>query len=621
MRTVDLHTHSTKSDGTLTPSQLVELAIHKGLAAFALTDHDNVSGIGEALKAAREAQLAGRGDVEVVPGIEFSTEYHGIDVHIVGLYYDCNSPEFRQEVKEFTEARDRRNREMCDKMAADGIPISYEKLREAFPDSVITRAHFGRYLKDTGYISDIREAFDRLIGDDCPYFIPRKKISPQKAVEFLLKFHGIPILAHPFQYELGDDGLDRLVRELKEAGLMGIEAFYCKHTPEMTKHVTALAQKYDLLLSGGSDFHGDNKPGLEMGTGYGHLCVPEECLTKMKHRAFHVTEHTKIFFCDFDGTLATSTKEISPKTREALGRFVSRGKETVREAYACAPEHSARITAPGNIFVLSSGRAMSDVKNLLKRLDLPYPNMYLSGYNGAEVYSVSEGVTCFRDGIPREVVRGLFDLAGESGIYVHTYDGDTIVLEEPEDGKPRAEINVLPPMDEHCRDVVEGRTPNVSALDESYPAEARYYTAFVKMPVRREQDAAASLAEAPCKVLAIHLNNPEDHCLEKFAELVHQKYPGKINTVLSNPYYLELDPAGATKGYSLTWLCRHLGIDPANSAAAGDAPNDLPMIEAAGLGIGMCNAMIPTEELRRRADVITETDNDHDGLAPILDTM
>jgi predicted metal-dependent phosphoesterase TrpH len=276
LRPIDLHMHSTRSDGTLTPTELVTLAAKKSLSAFALTDHDSTNGIAEAMEAAKGT------NIEVVPGIEFSTEYNGRDVHIVGLYYDWQDPAFREEVKVFTEERTRRNRRMCEIMAADGIAISYEELVAANPDSVITRANIASFLMDRHVVVNRKEAFDRLIGDGCKYFIPREKISPEKAIAFTLRYHGIPILAHPFQYELGDEGLETLVRRLTEAGLVGIEAYYCNHTEEMTRKVMTLAKKYGLLLSGGSDFHGKNKPGLEMGNGYGHLRVPGELLVRMK---------------------------------------------------------------------------------------------------------------------------------------------------------------------------------------------------------------------------------------------------------------------------------------------------------------------------------------------------
>lgn len=556
MKTVDLHTHSTRSDGTFTPAQLVQIAIEKGLSAFALTDHDTTIGIEEAMAAAEGT------DVEVIPGIELSTKYLERDVHIVGLFYDYQDPEFKEAVKEFSDARDIRNRKMCDLMCEAGLPIPYDELVADNPGAVITRANMAKFLLKKGAISKISDAFDKYIGDDCPYFIPREKITPQKAVSFLLRFHGIPILAHPFQYNLGDEGLDTLVRELKEVGLMGIEAYYCKHTPEMTEKVKTLAAKYDLLLSGGSDFHGSNKPGLEMGTGYGHLAVPEECLTQIKHARFHVNDKTRILFCDFDGTLANEQKDVTTETKAALDRF----------------------TEGGNLFVLSSGRAMCDVKALAERLDLHYPNQFLSGYNGAELYSCEEKATFFRQTLPIPVVREVLKMAKEYGLYCHTYDTDEIVVQTS--GK-----------------------------------ETDFYTSRVKMPVRTAEDPAGALSSEPCKCLAIHLENEEDHALEPFAKALEERFGDVLHTVMSNPWYLEIDPVRATKAYSLTWLCRHLGIPIENSIAAGDAPNDNPMLSAAGIGIGMCNGLPSNPDMKKAADLITEFDNEHDGLAMALDLL
>lgn len=687
-RFVDLHVHSTCSDGTKTPSELVKLAQEKHLAAFALTDHDSVNGIAEAMEAAE-----GTG-IEVIPGIEYSTEYEGHDIHIVGLYYDWQNPDFQKEVQVFTQERVRRNQKMCAKMAADGIPISYEALTAANPGSVITRANIARFLMEHHVVSSINEAFDRYIGDGCPYFIPREKISPEQAVRFTLQYHGIPILAHPFQYDLGGvpmtdylpseepdepsitpartekitvvtTGLDRLVRQLKAAGLVGIEAWYCRHTPLMREQVRALARRYQLLLSGGSDYHGANKPGLEMGTGYGPLAVPEELLIRMKHYLHHVTDHTKIFFCDFDGTLGTSAKTISPVTRKALDAFVARGKENLVPDASSGPNFILPEHADGNLFVLSSGRAMSDVKNLWKKLHLDYPDMYLSGYNGAELYSCSTGRTFMRKTIPLPTVRRVMDLAREYGLYCQTYDKDDIVVQSAEDAGVTAARELT---EEERKAWAEGRLPmplspenpdSRGMLDPAVPPdgdvrcgatemppaprdpagtgqtaaaqaqttsphlqrETAYYTTYVKMPVRLERDVPGSLSEAPCKCLAIHLENPEDHRLEALRQRLHDEFGDELTLVKSNPYYLEIDAQNATKGFALEWFCRYLGIARKNSISAGDAANDIPMLRAAGTGIGMSNGAVETPGLAEAADIVTTADNDHDGLAPILNQL
>ena len=274
---VDLHVHSTRSDGTYTPRELLDYAMEKGLTAMALTDHDTVDGLGEILAYAEE--LKNRAEAfqipEIVPGIELSTEYQGRDIHIVGLYINIEAPEFKKYLQDFIDSRTTRNIKMCELLRGAGIDITYEALTEEFPDSVITRAHYAKYMLRHGYIKSMKEAFDRYIGDHCPYFVPREKVTPSQGVQLILKAGGIPILAHPILYHMSDDRLDTLVAELKEAGLMGIEAIYSTYNTAEERQIRTLAAKYDLLISGGSDFHGENKPGLDLGVGYGKLYVPD----------------------------------------------------------------------------------------------------------------------------------------------------------------------------------------------------------------------------------------------------------------------------------------------------------------------------------------------------------
>ncbi len=279
MRTIDLHTHSTASDGTYSPSQLIDYAHEKGLSAIALTDHDTVSGLAEAIEQGQKYD-----DLEVIPGIEYSTVRNERDVHIVGLYIDYMSPDYRNSLQGFIDSRIERNRKMCQKLTDAGMPITYEELVEANPGAVITRAHFGRLLHAKGYVKSIKEAFDRYIGDHCPCYVPREKITPQMAIEQILSAGGVPILAHPVLYGLGKSALDQLVSELKEAGLMGIEAIYSTYTNQDERDIKALAAKYDLLVSGGSDFHGSNKPEIDLGTGMGKMAVPYDLLDKIKNR-------------------------------------------------------------------------------------------------------------------------------------------------------------------------------------------------------------------------------------------------------------------------------------------------------------------------------------------------
>ena len=275
---IDLHVHSTCSDGTLSPTELVDYAIQKGLSAFALTDHDCVEGLDTILSYAKSLPNA----PEIIPGIELSTDENGQEVHMVGLFIDHHNPEFNQYLQEFIASRTTRNKKMCHLLQEHGMNITYEELEAEFPGAVLTRAHYAKLLMKHGYVKSIKEAFERFLGDHCPCYVSREKITPVMAIDLIKKAGGLAILAHPILYHMSDARLDALVQKLKEAGLTGIEAIYSTYSPAEERQIRKLATKYNLLLSGGSDFHGENKPGLDLGTGYGKLYVPEEVLTKLK---------------------------------------------------------------------------------------------------------------------------------------------------------------------------------------------------------------------------------------------------------------------------------------------------------------------------------------------------
>ena len=292
---VDLHVHSTCSDGTFTPEELVDYAIQKGLTAFALTDHDTVNGLDRAIRYAdglRQAQAASPSDApasqvpEVIPGIELSTEYQGKDIHMVGLFIDYRQPEFAHYLEDFIRSRENRNEKMCALLREHDIDITYEALLAEFPGAVITRAHFARYLLSHGYIQSMKEAFDRYVGDHCPCFVPREKVTPAQAVELILGAGGVPVLAHPILYHMSDDRLDTLVAELKKIGLVGIEAIYSTYNTAEERQIRGLASKYDLKISGGSDFHGAAKPDIEIGSGRGGLRVSALYLDDIKLSMF-----------------------------------------------------------------------------------------------------------------------------------------------------------------------------------------------------------------------------------------------------------------------------------------------------------------------------------------------
>ncbi|HIS56699.1 MAG TPA: PHP domain-containing protein [Candidatus Fimimorpha excrementavium] len=281
MKIIDLHVHSNHSDGTLRPSELVELAYEMGLSAFALTDHDTVSGVEEAVKTAKRLEEAKPYPMLVIPGIEVSAVYKGREIHILGLNVDDRNRRFLEILEGYKKERNDRNDRMAELLAAHGFDISKEKLEEAFPGAVLTRAHFARFLKDHNEVESVSEAFDKYIGVGCPCYLPKKEITPEEAISSILLAGGHPVLAHPPQYKLKRTELEALVRELVSYGLEGIEAIYSTYSEKEERGMRDLAKKFHLYITGGSDFHGSNKPLIQMGTGLGGLRVPFELLEKI----------------------------------------------------------------------------------------------------------------------------------------------------------------------------------------------------------------------------------------------------------------------------------------------------------------------------------------------------
>lgn len=279
MKTIDLHVHTTASDGTCAPAEIIALAAETGLAAVAITDHDTAEGYAGAAEVGRAA------GIEVVPGIEISTRYFGA-VHILGYYIDPLSPELRPVLDWVVQDRDERNRKMAELMAADGLPVSYEQMHERF-GTVVGRPHFAQILVELGLAGSVQEAFDRYVEKGRKYYIGRHFLSIERSVEIIRLAGGVPVLAHPFQYRLDDAQLRELIEHCMESGLRGIECRYTGYSAEQTAYLCALAREYGLLTTGGSDFHGSNKPHIRLGLGDGTLCVPYEELDRLREEAKH----------------------------------------------------------------------------------------------------------------------------------------------------------------------------------------------------------------------------------------------------------------------------------------------------------------------------------------------
>ena len=554
----DLHVHSTRSDGTYSPTELVDYAIKKKLKAFALTDHDTVDGLEEALSYAqnlrekyiREGQTALADAVpEIVPGIEFSTEYQGRDIHVVGLFMDYKNELFQNYLKQFVESRDTRNRKMCALLRDAGIDISYEDLLDEFPGSVITRAHYAKYLLNHGYIKSMKEAFERYIGDHCPCYIPREKVTPAQAVELILQADGVPVLAHPILYGMSDSNLESLVAQLKSVGLMGIEAIYSTYNAADERQIRTLASKYNLLISGGSDFHGANKPGLDLATGYGKLYIPYSVLEDIR------ATRKNLLFTDMDGTLLLSDSTVSPEMRAALDR----------------------MTAAGHHLILSSGRPLPSILEVREKEGLCYPNMLILSNNGALVYDCDQKRNILEYRIAPGDIRYIIEKAESQGLHIHGYTDTEIVC-------------------------------------HGMNAELEFYTRRIHMPLKCVSDIATALPEGCFKLQVIHLTDKT--FLEAFRESLLDYCGERIQMIFSNDQYLEILPSQAGKGNALRFIADFLHAPISHTFAAGDAENDISMLRAAGVGIAMANA---ADAVKKAAHIITQKSNDENGLLEILE--
>lgn len=249
----DLHLHTTSSDGNLTPSQVIIAAKEKGFSAVAITDHDTIDGLEEAQKEAAKQQI------EFVPGIELSTEFEEKEVHILGYYFDKNAPRLKEKLQLFIESRKNRAEKMVKKLNDLGLDLSLDRVKEIAGTEFMGRPHIARAMLEKGYISELSQAFTRdYIASGGRAYVDRFKFNVQEAVKLLLDIGGIPVLAHPGFLSRGAP-LDRKeISRLVGFGVQGIEVYYIKHSEEATRYYRELALKNNLLITGGSDCHGDS---------------------------------------------------------------------------------------------------------------------------------------------------------------------------------------------------------------------------------------------------------------------------------------------------------------------------------------------------------------------------
>ena len=247
MSRVDLHLHSTASDGQYSPEEVVSKSAEAGLTVIALADHDTVNGIAPALEAAKAFP-----GLRVIPAVELSTDVPHGEAHVLGYFIDYTDPGLLSSLSRMRNSRLGRAQGMVAQLNNLGLPIEWERVQEIAGSSTIGRPHVAQAMLEKGYITRFKEAFDKYIGRDGPAYVEREKMSPAEAAALILQANGLPVLAHPFTV----NDPEAMVVELKAGGLIGIEAYYNDYTDEETDRLTSLANKYELIATGGSDYHG-----------------------------------------------------------------------------------------------------------------------------------------------------------------------------------------------------------------------------------------------------------------------------------------------------------------------------------------------------------------------------
>ena len=273
---VDLHVHSNASDGTFSPSQVVELAKNAGLDAFALTDHDTTAGVPEALEKGRDL------NIEVIPGIEVSSSFDGTEIHILGLFVNSDDPVLAAMLEKMRISRDRRNEKMLENLAADGISFTKEEICGDNPDTIITRAHIAHALVAKGICSGMDQAFKKYLQYGGRYCPQKEHLSPEEVVITLISYGAFVALAHPFQYKFGDKKTEELIAHMADLGMKGLEVYHSSNNKLESMKLQEMAVRHHLLPTGGSDFHGGNKPDISIGTGRGGLRVSSLLLEDIK---------------------------------------------------------------------------------------------------------------------------------------------------------------------------------------------------------------------------------------------------------------------------------------------------------------------------------------------------
>ncbi len=278
-RYCDLHTHSVFSDGTFTPTAIVEKAIDIGLSAVALCDHNTVDGLHEFLQAAKNK------NIEAIAGAEFSVDYNGCELHLLGLFIPENA--FSQITCLMTEVNERKaksNVDLINSLNKAGYSIDYATIKSKTPNGKFNRAHIAAELTEKGYTPSIKNAFDTLLSTEAGYYTEPQRLTVWNMLDVIKSIGAVPVLAHPF-LNLTESELSEFLPLAKESGLVGMECYYSSYDMALTQKSMEIAESFDLVCSGGSDFHGERKPDIMLGVGKGNLRIPYDCVIKLKNKA------------------------------------------------------------------------------------------------------------------------------------------------------------------------------------------------------------------------------------------------------------------------------------------------------------------------------------------------
>jgi predicted metal-dependent phosphoesterase TrpH len=277
---IDLHSHTTHSDGSASPTEVVTQAYEQGARAIAITDHDTVTGLAEGCAVAKQYGL------EFVNGIEISASYSPGTMHILGYFIDPECEPLLSRLAQLRHARETRNPQIADRLQSLGFDLSYEEVAQVAGNEVVGRPHFARVLVDKGYAESIQDAFDRFLSKGAVAYVAKAQLSPADSIALIHNAGGVAVLAHPYQLKLASlEETNRVIAWLAEIGLDGIEAIYSRHSPEDREMYSEIARRHRLLVTGGSDYHGTYKPDLSVVRGKGDLAVPYALLDEVKARA------------------------------------------------------------------------------------------------------------------------------------------------------------------------------------------------------------------------------------------------------------------------------------------------------------------------------------------------